>query len=210
MARWAVSLLIIGVAASSSAPTGRPRVVQRWCGATKPTSTVASRASSQTRAELRTCRPSHRSGEERRRSPIHAGSRCSATVRLAATRSWVTSVRRSVSTPSSRSASVPISPELVVILRAHLTEFGADADGRPFRGEREGAIPVITYDGRVWQRVRELALTPEVCVRAGQDALHPAARRRLDLAQRWSAGHAGRQVGRPLGRGPAQGLRHVP
>jgi integrase len=51
----------------------------------------------------------------------------------------------------------------VVILRAHLTEFGADADGRPFRGEREGAIPVITYDGRVWQRVRELALTPEVC-----------------------------------------------
>lgn len=57
---------------------------------------------------------------------------------------------------------VPISPELVVILRAHLEKFGTDVEGRLFHGEHGGAVPVITY-GRVWQRARELAFTPEVC-----------------------------------------------
>ena len=57
---------------------------------------------------------------------------------------------------------VPASPELVVILRRHLEEFGTASDGRLFRGERGHAVPVITY-GRVWQRARARAFTPEVC-----------------------------------------------
>jgi integrase len=57
---------------------------------------------------------------------------------------------------------VPISPELATILRAHLAQFGASDGGRLFRGERGEAVPAITY-GRVWQRARALAFTPDVC-----------------------------------------------
>jgi integrase len=57
---------------------------------------------------------------------------------------------------------VPISPELVVILRAHLKEFGTAGNGRLFSGARGEVVPAITY-GRVWHRARALAFTPEVC-----------------------------------------------
>lgn len=56
---------------------------------------------------------------------------------------------------------VPIPPELVTLLRAHLTTYGTDADGRLFRGVRGGEVPVRVYDA-VWRRARHATFTPEV------------------------------------------------
>lgn len=68
---------------------------------------------------------------------------------------------------------VPVPPELVVILRGHLDEFGTDEDGRLFRGERGGEVPVRLYNA-VWRKAREQVFTPEV-------AASPLARRPYDL-----------------------------
>jgi integrase len=55
---------------------------------------------------------------------------------------------------------VPIPSELVTLLRAHLQQFGAAADGRLFRSVRGGTIQPSTY-WQVWRKVRALSLTPE-------------------------------------------------
>lgn len=55
---------------------------------------------------------------------------------------------------------VPIPPELVRLLRAHITRFGVASDGRLFRSESGRPVPKSTYS-RLWQKVRLLALTPE-------------------------------------------------
>ncbi|MER6950410.1 tyrosine-type recombinase/integrase [Nonomuraea sp. NPDC000554] len=55
---------------------------------------------------------------------------------------------------------VPIPPELVRILRAHLEEFGTASDGRLFRNERGGILGASTY-ARAWEEARRLALTPQ-------------------------------------------------
>lgn len=68
---------------------------------------------------------------------------------------------------------VPVPPELVAILRAHLEEFGTDDHGRLFRGERGGPVPVRLY-GAVWRKARERVFVPEV-------AAGPLARRPYDL-----------------------------
>src|SRR5262249_38293953 len=54
---------------------------------------------------------------------------------------------------------VPIPPELVAILRAHLDRFGAGPDGHLFRSERGKPVSSSTYS-RVWQEARSLALPP--------------------------------------------------
>ena len=54
---------------------------------------------------------------------------------------------------------VPIPPELVALLRWHISTFGTDADGRLFRSERGHPIQPSTY-WRVWHEVRGMALTP--------------------------------------------------
>ncbi|GAA3614368.1 tyrosine-type recombinase/integrase [Nonomuraea rosea] len=54
---------------------------------------------------------------------------------------------------------VPIPPELVRILRAHLREFGTAPDGRLFRNERGGVLGASTYS-RAWEEARRFALTP--------------------------------------------------
>jgi integrase len=56
---------------------------------------------------------------------------------------------------------VPIPPELVVILRAHLDTYGLGEDGRLFVGERGGEVPVITYN-RTWRAARKVAFTEAV------------------------------------------------
>jgi integrase len=56
---------------------------------------------------------------------------------------------------------VPIPPELVVILRAHLDAYGTGSDGRLFVGERAGEVPVITYN-RIWRAARKATFTAEV------------------------------------------------
>ncbi|WP_157249719.1 tyrosine-type recombinase/integrase [Nonomuraea typhae] len=68
---------------------------------------------------------------------------------------------------------VPIPPELVAILRAHLEEFGTAQDGRLFRNERGGVLGASTYS-RAWEEARRLALTP-------QQVASPLAGRPYDL-----------------------------
>jgi integrase len=54
---------------------------------------------------------------------------------------------------------VPIPPELVAMLRAHIESFGTSSDGRIFRSENDNPIQPSTY-WRVWDKTRTLALTP--------------------------------------------------
>jgi integrase len=68
---------------------------------------------------------------------------------------------------------VPIHPELVKLLRAHLEEFGTASDGRLFTGVRGPELPTITYR-RAWIKARRAALTPE-------EYASPLARRPYDL-----------------------------
>jgi integrase len=72
-----------------------------------------------------------------------------------------------------RARRVPIPPELVVILREHITRFGTGKDGRLFRSENGNPVlPGTSW--AVWQKVRALSLTP------GQLAT-PLLRRPYDL-----------------------------
>ena len=57
--------------------------------------------------------------------------------------------------------SVPIPPELVMILREHIEEFGTAAEGRLFRTATGGMIYDTTH---TWAVARTLALTPEQVV----------------------------------------------
>lgn len=55
---------------------------------------------------------------------------------------------------------VPIPPELVALLRAHIERFGTSEDGRLFRSANGNPIQPSTW-WQVWGKVRRLALTPE-------------------------------------------------
>lgn len=55
---------------------------------------------------------------------------------------------------------VPCPPELSELLWEHINRYGFGMDGRLFRGERGGPIPLITYT-RVWRAARRRALTEE-------------------------------------------------
>ncbi|MFF4197474.1 hypothetical protein [Nonomuraea sp. NPDC001831] len=68
---------------------------------------------------------------------------------------------------------VPIPPELVKILRAHIAEYGTAKDGRIFRSEREGVVASTAYT-EVWQAARLLAFTPA-------QVASPLAKRPYDL-----------------------------
>ncbi|MEU4494629.1 tyrosine-type recombinase/integrase [Streptomyces sp. NPDC023998] len=56
---------------------------------------------------------------------------------------------------------VPIPPQLVTILRAHIDTHGTADDGRLFFSERGGVVSSSTYY-RAWQEARVLALPPAV------------------------------------------------
>ncbi len=75
--------------------------------------------------------------------------------------------------PREEVRAVPCAPPLTELLHQHITEFGTAADGRLIRGVRGGDLSDSTY-GRVWQRAREQALTPE-------EVASPLARRPYDL-----------------------------
>ncbi|MFE2865512.1 tyrosine-type recombinase/integrase [Embleya sp. NPDC059259] len=68
---------------------------------------------------------------------------------------------------------VPIPPQLVAILLAHIEEFGTAKDGRLFPSERRGVLASSTYS-RVWKEARKLALTEE-------QVISPLAARPYDL-----------------------------
>lgn len=68
---------------------------------------------------------------------------------------------------------VPCPPELTEILLWHIDTFGVDEEGRLFRGEKGGEVPLITWN-RVWQAARTNVFTEEV-------AATPLAKRPYDL-----------------------------
>jgi integrase len=69
---------------------------------------------------------------------------------------------------------VPCPPVLTELLHQHLTRFGTAADGRLFRGARDGGRVGSTVYGRVWTTARDRVFTPEV-------AAGPLAKRPYDL-----------------------------
>lgn len=75
--------------------------------------------------------------------------------------------------PRKAKRAVPIPPELVAILRAHIARYGVADDGRLFRTERGGLLHKSGYV-RTWKMARSLALTPE-------QVASPLARRPYDL-----------------------------
>ena len=62
--------------------------------------------------------------------------------------------------PAQESRRVPIPPELVCTLRAHIGNFGIATDGRIFSSER-GHVIASTAISDVWAEARTLALTPD-------------------------------------------------
>ena len=54
---------------------------------------------------------------------------------------------------------VPMPPQLVLLLRAHIAEFCADGSPRVFRGAQNAEVQQATYTA-VWRRARHAALTP--------------------------------------------------
>lgn len=54
---------------------------------------------------------------------------------------------------------VPIPPELVVLLRGHIAQYGLASDRRLFRSEAGGVLYPSSYN-RVWHQARMLGLTP--------------------------------------------------
>lgn len=80
---------------------------------------------------------------------------------------------------------VPIPPELVRILRAHIDRFGVAPDGRLFRTERGGVLLPSGY-GRTWHKARTLALTP--AAEASDLARRPYDLRHAGVSLRLNAG----------------------
>jgi len=99
---------------------------------------------------------------------------------------------------------VPMPPELVRLIRAHLDRFGTAPDGRMFRGARGAMLSESIY-GRIWQRARDKALT-------SAQARSPLAARPYDLRHsgvtlQLNAGVPAPEVARRAGHGVAVLLR---
>ncbi len=62
--------------------------------------------------------------------------------------------------PRSATRDVPIPPELVQLLRAHLERYGTAPDGRLFRASRGGVLLTKEY-AEIWKKARKAALAPE-------------------------------------------------
>ncbi|MEV5431139.1 site-specific integrase [Streptomyces sp. NPDC052701] len=75
--------------------------------------------------------------------------------------------------PRKAARTVPIPPDLVNLLRWHITAYGVAPDGRLFRTQRGGLIRDTGY-GEVWAEARARALTPAQCA-------SPPAKRPCDL-----------------------------
>lgn len=69
---------------------------------------------------------------------------------------------------------VPCPPALTEFLHDHVNKFGTAADGRLFRGARDGGRIASTVYGRVWAKTRE-------AVFAADEAAGPLAKRPYDL-----------------------------
>jgi integrase len=102
---------------------------------------------------------------------------------------------------------IPIPPELVKLLRAHIKRYGTTTDGRIFQTARGGILQDSAY-GAVWTEARKQALTPAQCRSPLRPPpLRPAPRGGVAVAELRGALHRGRPPGRARRRGPAEDLR---
>lgn len=94
---------------------------------------------------------------------------------------------------------VPLPPQLVATLKAHIAELGTADDGRLFRNERGGILGTSTYS-RAWEEARQLAFAPAQTDRG--PPVRPVSRGADHMAQRGSLaggrGEAHRQLGEVL------------
>ncbi|MEV6212885.1 site-specific integrase [Kitasatospora sp. NPDC051914] len=90
---------------------------------------------------------------------------------------------------------VPVPPELVAILRAHIDAYDVAPDGRLFRTSRNGMVQESGY-GVVWKRARAEVLSPADCAT-------PLGRRPYDLR------HAGISLGLNSGVDPTEVARRA-
>lgn len=93
--------------------------------------------------------------------------------------------------PRKAKRSIPIPPQLVAILRAHIKRYGVAPDGRLFRTERGGTLHKSGY-GRTWKTARELALSPTQV--ASPLAKRPYDLRHAGVSMRLNAGVPATQV----------------
>ncbi|MEV5310528.1 site-specific integrase [Streptomyces sp. NPDC052610] len=100
---------------------------------------------------------------------------------------------------------VPIPPELVAMLRAHLKEFGTAPDGRVFHNERGGLVGSTSYY-RVWVEARQYAFPPQKF--HSPLAEKPYAGRAFCITQWLKAGLAIAEVARRAGTSPEVIDRH--
>ena len=97
---------------------------------------------------------------------------------------------------------IPIPPELVRLLRAHIKRYGTTPDGRIFQTARGGILQDSGYN-EVWTQARKQALTPRpAALPARPPPLRPAARRRLAVAELRGTRDRGRPPGRARRRRP--------
>ena len=102
--------------------------------------------------------------------------------------------------PATETRTVPIPPDLVRLLRAHIRRYGTTPDGRVFQTARGGILQDSAYTA-VWAETREAALTPAQC-------RSPLGRRPYDLRHAgvslWlNAGVPATEVARRAGHGVA-------
>ncbi|GHB28098.1 hypothetical protein GCM10010377_17790 [Streptomyces viridiviolaceus] len=88
--------------------------------------------------------------------------------------------------PKRRAASatrpVPVPPQFVLLLRAHIDRFGVAPDGRLFRNQKGNYVDAAAYDA-TWARATGVRSDPhETRLWAGQATLRSPARRDLVLA----------------------------
>ncbi|MGW2186589.1 tyrosine-type recombinase/integrase [Streptomyces sp. NPDC001719] len=100
---------------------------------------------------------------------------------------------------------VPIPPELVAMLRAHLKEFGTAPDGRVFQNERGGLVGTTSYY-RVWVEARNYAFPPPKF--QSPLAENPYAGRAFCITQWLRAGLAIAEAARRAGTSPEVIDRH--
>src|ERR1022692_378478 len=102
---------------------------------------------------------------------------------------------------------IPVPPDLVRLLRAHIRRYGTTPDGRIFQTARGGIIQDSAYSAAWAEARKERPHRSAVPVAARPPSLRPAPRRRLAVAELRGARDRGRPPRRARRRGPAQDLR---
>jgi integrase len=103
------------------------------------------------------------------------------------------------STADNETRTIPIPPELVKLLRAHIKKYGTSPDGRVFQTTRGGIIQDSAYSA-VWAEARKMVVTEAQFPSARPPSLRPAARGGVAVAE---LGVPATEVARRAGHGVA-------